>query len=174
MAFFIDSNLTHHTHAVRDIEPGEELTISYIDTLQDRSGRQERTRNSLGFACACSRCTLPKEEADASDERIRAISRIERELSDFNSKQPSPAMIEEYITLYKTEGLDYNIAGAYTLAALNYNFLGKTALAKEYARLSAEAGQLENGPDAGDVREMAILVSNPEAHWSWNAKPYRF
>ncbi|KAJ3565263.1 hypothetical protein NPX13_g7571 [Xylaria arbuscula] len=173
MAFFIDGNLTHHTHAVRDISPGEELTISYVDALQIRSERQERTRNSLGFSCTCSQCTLPKEELDASDDRIRTISRIERELSNVNSKEPSPAMIEEYIALYKTEGLDHNIAGAYTLAALNYNFLGKATLAKKCARLSAEAGRLENGPDAGDVREMTVLAEDPESHWSWKAKADR-
>ncbi|KAI0525847.1 hypothetical protein F5B22DRAFT_256352 [Xylaria bambusicola] len=173
MAFYVDNNLTHHTHAVRDIKPGEELTISYVDTLQIRSARQERLRNSLGFSCACSSCTLSKEESNASDNRIRAISRIESELSDFNSKTTSPAMIEEYLSLYRTEGLDNSIAGAYTLAALNYNFFGNAKLAEKYAQLSVEAGQLENGPDAGDVREMIILAKNPKSHWSWNVKPYR-
>ncbi|KAK5628459.1 hypothetical protein RRF57_004174 [Xylaria bambusicola] len=173
MAFYVDKNLTHHTHAVRDIEPGEELTISYVDTLQIRSARQERMRNSLGFSCACPSCTRPKEESNASDNRIRVISRMESELSDFNSKTISPALIERYLSLYRTEGLDNNIAGAYTLAALNYNFFGNAGLAKKYAQLSAEAGRLENGPDAGDVREMITLANDPKSHWSWNVKPYR-
>ncbi|KAI3342053.1 hypothetical protein F4824DRAFT_272332 [Ustulina deusta] len=174
LAFFVDQHLTHYTHAVRDIEPGEELTISYIDALEIRSVRQERMQNSLGFSCACSHCTLPKRESDASDSRLLAISRIESELSDFNSRASSPAMIEEYVDLYRTEGLEYKIAGAYTLAALNYNLFGKAGLAKKYARLSVEAGLVESGPHATDVRQMRILADDPRSHWSWNMKPHRF
>ncbi|TGJ79117.1 hypothetical protein E0Z10_g9644 [Xylaria hypoxylon] len=173
LAFFVDQNLTHYTHAVRDIEPGEELTISYIDALQARSIRQERTRNSLGFPCACPHCTLSKKDSDASDDRLLAISRIESELSDFSSQASSPAMIEEYMSLYRTERLEHNVAGAYTLAALNYNLFGKAGMAKKYAQLSIEAGLLESGPDAADVREMRILADYPKSHWSWNIKPHR-
>ncbi|KAF2967213.1 hypothetical protein GQX73_g6378 [Xylaria multiplex] len=173
LAFFIDRNLTHYTHAVRDIEPGEELTISYIDPLQVRSVRQERTRNTLGFSCACSHCTLSENDADASDARLLTMSRIESELADFSSQASSPALIEEYLSLYRREGLEHNLAGAYTLAALNYNLFGKADMAKKYAQLSVEAGLLESGPDAADVREMKTLADYPESHWSWNKKPYR-
>ncbi|KAI0447022.1 hypothetical protein F4803DRAFT_575998 [Xylaria telfairii] len=173
LAFFIDQNLTHYTHAIRDIEPGEELTISYLDALQARSVRQERTRNSLGFSCGCPHCALPKKESDASDHRLLTISQIESELSDFSSKTSSPAMVEEYLTLYGKERLEFKIAGAYTLAALNYNLFGKADMAKRYARLSIEAGLLESGPDFSDVRQMEILADNPKSHWSWNMKPHR-
>lgn len=82
-------------------------------------------------------------------------------------------MIEEYLTLYRKERLEFKIAGAYTLAALNYNLFGKADMAKKYARLSVEAGLLESGPDSGDVRQMEILADNPKSHWSWNMKPHR-
>ncbi|KAI1744075.1 SET domain-containing protein [Xylaria scruposa] len=173
LAFFVDQNLTHYTHAVRDIEPGEELTISYLDALQVRSVRQERTRSSLGFSCGCSHCTLSKKESDASDGRLITISQIESELSDFNSKKSSPAMIEKYVALYKKERLEFKIAGAYTLAALNYNLFGKADMAKKYARLSVEAGLLESGPNAADVQQMEMLADAPKSHWSWNMKPHR-
>ncbi|KAI0489818.1 SET domain-containing protein [Xylaria cf. heliscus] len=173
LAFFIGQNLTHYTHAVRDIRSGEELTISYLDALQVRSVRQERTRNSLGFSCSCPHCSLSKKESDASDSRLLTISRIESELSDFNSKASSPSMIEEYVTLYKQERLEFKIAGAYTLAALNYNLFGKADMAKKYARLSVEAGLLESGPDSADVQQMKILGDDPKSHWSWNMKPHR-
>ncbi|KAI0458791.1 SET domain-containing protein [Xylaria acuta] len=173
LAFFVDQNLTHYTHAVRDIGPGEELTLSYLDALQVRSVRQERSRNSLGFSCSCSHCTLSKKESDASDSRLLTISQIESELSDFNSKTSSPTMIEEYVALYKRERLEFKIAGAYTLAALNYNLFGKAGMAKKYARLSIEAGLFESGPDAADVQQMEILADDPRSHWSWNMKPHR-
>ncbi|KAI1146977.1 hypothetical protein F4825DRAFT_471951 [Nemania diffusa] len=169
--FFIDQNLTHYTHAVRDIRPGEELTISYLDALQVLSERQERTRNSLGFLCSCSQCSLSKKESDASDDRVLMISRIEKELSDFNSKTSSPTLIEEYVALYRKERLEFKMAEAYTLAALNYNLLGKAGMAKKYARLSVEATLLENGPHAAAARQMKNLADDPKSHWSWNMKP---
>ncbi|KAI8630429.1 SET domain-containing protein [Xylariaceae sp. FL1651] len=173
LAFYIDQNLTHHTHAVRDIKAGEELTISYIDPMQVRSERQERVRNSMGFLCSCSHCSLPKNEVDASDTRLLTIARIEDELSNFNSQTSSPTMVEEFITLYKKERLEVKMSGAYTLAALNYNLFGKAGMARRYALLSVEAGLLESGPDAPDVQAMRELADNPEAHWSWSLKPIR-
>ncbi|KAI0408951.1 hypothetical protein F4802DRAFT_604706 [Xylaria palmicola] len=173
LAFFVDQNLTHYTHAVRDIAPGEELTISYIDALQARLVRQERTRSSLGFSCGCSQCALPPKESDASDNRLLAISRIEGELLDVSSKTSSPTLIEEYVALYRAERLEFKIAGAYTLAALNYNLLGKADMTKKYGQLAIEAGLLESGPDAADVRQMRILADDPRSHWSWNMKSHK-
>ncbi|KAI0206406.1 hypothetical protein F4808DRAFT_118711 [Astrocystis sublimbata] len=172
LAFFVDKNLTHQTHAVRDIAAGEELTISYLDALQVRSARQERTRDSLGFACSCAQCALPKTDSDASDRRLLVIAQMESEMSDFNNKKIPPSMIEEYVALYRRERLEYKIAGAYTLAALNYNMVGKAGMAKKYARLSVEAGLLENGPDSTEVRQMQTLADDPRSHWSWNVKPH--
>ncbi|KAI1108870.1 hypothetical protein F5Y14DRAFT_434446 [Nemania sp. NC0429] len=173
LAFFIDQNLTHYTHAVRDIKPGEELTISYVDPLEARSVRQERTRNSFGFSCGCSHCSLLKNESDASDSRLLIISRIANELSDFSSKTSSPAMIEEYVSLYRKERLEYKIAEAYTLAALNYNLFGKAEMAKKYALLAVDAGLLESDSDAVGVQQMKMIADDPKVHWSWNMKPYQ-
>lgn len=77
------------------------------------------------------------------------------------------------MALYRKERLDYKIAEAYTLAALNYNLFGKVDMAKKYALLAVEAGQLESGPDAADVQQMKIIANDPKSHWSWNMKPHR-
>lgn len=170
--FYIDKNLTHHTQAVRDIKPGEELTISYIDILQIRLLRQERTHNSLGFLCGCSQCSLSREESDASDARILAISRMESELSDLSGQGPSsPMMIEKYLALHKEERLDSKMAGAYALAALNYNMLGKAEMTKKYARLSVQIGvMLDSGAGDLDANAMSVLAEDPKSHWSWDMK----
>lgn len=42
--------------ALRDIQPGEELTISYIDETLDVEDRQFRLRNYWGFTCQCEKC----------------------------------------------------------------------------------------------------------------------
>ena len=47
------SYLTYTTIAVRDIHPGEELTLSYIFLQTVKSDRQEQL-STWGFNCSCS------------------------------------------------------------------------------------------------------------------------
>ena len=42
--------------AVRDIGPGEQLFITYTDTLQLHSDRQSQLHSEYNFTCACERC----------------------------------------------------------------------------------------------------------------------
>ena len=49
-----DSSLT--IRALREIAPGEELTITYVDADSPRDARRARLANSYAFDCACSRC----------------------------------------------------------------------------------------------------------------------
>ncbi|KAI1636543.1 hypothetical protein F4809DRAFT_650437 [Biscogniauxia mediterranea] len=172
LVFYIDENLIYHTHAIRDIKPGEELTVSYLDPFEPRSARQERARHGLGFSCSCSLCSASQKEIDASDARLRSIKRIEDELGDFGSRLASPALIEKLVGLYEKEGLGFKMAGAYTLAALNYNLFGMAEPAQRYARMAVEAGRLENGPEAPDVREMQELWDDPKTHWTWDLRRY--
>ncbi|EJD41300.1 hypothetical protein AURDEDRAFT_186645 [Auricularia subglabra TFB-10046 SS5] len=44
---------------VRDVAPGDEITIPYIDPALAPSARRERLRASYGFECACARCITP-------------------------------------------------------------------------------------------------------------------
>ncbi|KAH9991097.1 SET domain-containing protein [Xylariaceae sp. FL0662B] len=170
LAFYVDESLTHYTHAIRDIESGEELTISYLDSFQSRALRQARAYNAFGFSCSCSQCSMPREEIERSDSRLISISQIENELAGVNNYASVSALIEHLLGLYYEEHLDFKIAGAYTLAALNYNMFSKKEIAQKYARLAVEAGLLEHGSSAPDVQEMRVLHSTPEDHWSWGLK----
>ena len=50
-----------HFCAARDIDPGEQLCISYIAEGLPRAVRQERLAFAYGFECACELC---KEELE--------------------------------------------------------------------------------------------------------------
>lgn len=55
--------------ALRALQPGEELLISYVSPLQPRHTRRKRLRSDFGFDCSCARCQLDAmvpEEAAAS------------------------------------------------------------------------------------------------------------
>ncbi|EIE23992.1 hypothetical protein COCSUDRAFT_62519 [Coccomyxa subellipsoidea C-169] len=47
--------------AVVDIDPDEELCISYLDPLQPLSRRQEDLQQRFCFTCSCERCTLEQQ-----------------------------------------------------------------------------------------------------------------
>ncbi|KAK1988804.1 hypothetical protein LZ30DRAFT_577316 [Colletotrichum cereale] len=172
VAFYIDdSDLRHYTHAVRDIRPGEELTISYVDSLTARVVRQDRAQRNWGFGCACAHCSLPEPLARASDQRLIRMWEIEQQLSHWNGEAVDEEMIERLVALYRQEELDRSHgADAFRLAALNYNSLGMEAEALEYARVAEEQLLLERGPGSKQVGDMRDLMRDPRGHYSWRRR----
>lgn len=57
-------NMTVVTVAARDIHPGEELSVSYVDVFLKSKERKERIRE-WGFECACALCQAPRNETAA-------------------------------------------------------------------------------------------------------------
>nr|XP_058165378.1 histone-lysine N-methyltransferase SMYD3 isoform X2 [Dasypus novemcinctus] len=58
--------------AVKAIEPGEELTICYLDVLTTRAERQQLLRDQYCFSCDCLRCQSQDKDAEmlAGDEQV--------------------------------------------------------------------------------------------------------
>lgn len=48
--------------AARDIDRGEELHISYIDSNASFEERQQRLQFAYGFVCKCELCTAQSED----------------------------------------------------------------------------------------------------------------
>lgn len=172
MAFYInDSDMRHYTHAVRDIQPGEELTISYVNSLSSRQVRQDRAHRNWGFGCTCTHCSLPAHLVRSSDNRLGKIWEIEQQMSHWNGVKIDEDMIELLITLYRQEQLDHSHgSNAYRLAALNYNSLGMEEEAVEYAKLAEAQLLLEKGPLSKNLAVMRELLREPKAHWSWGRR----
>lgn len=57
--------------AVRDVQAGEELTISYLDLLMTSAERRQQLRDQYCFDCDCARCLTRDKDADmlAGDEK---------------------------------------------------------------------------------------------------------
>lgn len=167
------ANLTHTTVAVRDIPPGEELTVSYIFGKTARAERLTQL-SEWGFTCQCSQCTLPTREAGASDIRIRQIKELEDEIEKIMSrpggKGVKPEMAGKLVELYLEERLEAYLAPVYTKAALIYSMFGNEKRASEYAREAVGALERETGPHAKDIKSMEKLAENPKGHWSWAIK----
>ncbi len=157
---------------MRDIHPGEELTISYIYGQTPRSERQSQLRE-WGFTCSCSQCTLGASESGASDARIRHIKALEDEIEALMARGPAaaegmrPEMGGKLVEMYVAERLDAYLAPTYTRAALIYSMFGNEERAREYAVEAVAALERETGPWAKDIESMERLAEDPNTHWSW-------
>ncbi|EON98275.1 putative lysine methyltransferase protein [Phaeoacremonium minimum UCRPA7] len=163
------TNITHITTAIRDIAPGEELTISYINANLPRSERQERL-SQWGFQCRCAHCSMGDAEAEASDARVRLIAELETELDDPFSKKVTAETGAQLVALYEEERLDIYLGPAYTRAALNYGLFAEEKKAKEYAQKAIGALTRQSGPKAGDLPSLEALAQDPRSHWTWGKR----
>ncbi|KAI0601310.1 hypothetical protein F4775DRAFT_589528 [Biscogniauxia sp. FL1348] len=163
------SNLTHTTVAVRDIAPGEELSISYIDLLLSHADRTKRL-SKWGFQCSCAQCTADANSTAASDARLRRIAQLNADLETFGRTAVTADTGAELVALYRAERLDSYLGRAYTRAALNFALFGDEARAREYAAAAADAVAREVGPGAADAEAMRLLAENPGAHWTWGKR----
>ncbi|KAF9877283.1 hypothetical protein CkaCkLH20_04983 [Colletotrichum karsti] len=166
--WFDPRTLTQRTTAIRDIMPGEELTLSYIDPMQSRAARRERLHSTWGFHCSCHHCMQSRLKTDASDARIEQIALLREEFNDYTpASRATPQMAELLISLYEQEHNWSLLSEAYTLAAIEYNGVGEPWLATKYARLAIEYGLTTLWEGHGDVVEMTKLADDPWSHWSW-------
>jgi hypothetical protein len=163
---FDHKNMTHYIHALRDILPGEELTLSYTNPSVSRQERQDRLKRLWGFQCECDLCNQGKRQGAESDDRIAYINSLIPKFTDYPSPA-TPAMAELLINLYKKEGLWQNIYLPYTYAALKYNGIGELSMAVKYARMAIQHGLPLLGKEHSYIIDMVTLVNKPLEHWSW-------
>ncbi|KAG5988201.1 hypothetical protein E4U52_006813 [Claviceps spartinae] len=65
-------------HAMRDIQPGEEITISYVFSLKSREVRQKQLKDSFDFTCSCRLCSLPEDESEERDRKLEQIVSLDQ------------------------------------------------------------------------------------------------
>ena len=68
--------------ALRDIERGEQLLVSYLAVLdQPRDARRAELASSFGFECRCTRCLLSGASLARSDARQRRLLQLRHEIA---------------------------------------------------------------------------------------------
>ncbi|KAL2802204.1 hypothetical protein BJX63DRAFT_426235 [Aspergillus granulosus] len=65
-------------HALRDINAGQEITISYLASTSESAERQRHLNEEFKFRCKCELCSLPFPRRELSDERLVKIQGIDR------------------------------------------------------------------------------------------------
>lgn len=169
---FDAATLTQRVHALADIAPGEEISITYISPAQSRAERLEALRASWGFECSCSACSLPPELTALSDRRVaeteRLLERLRGEHGDGEDEQKQkPQVAEALVSLFRQERLWADAHEGWVLAARAYCAAGNYWDTLRHAHLAAEASALWGGAGSPDAVEMARLAEAPEGEACW-------
>ncbi|KAG6357813.1 hypothetical protein INS49_013692 [Diaporthe citri] len=163
--------MTHITTAVRDIDAGEGLSLSYIDVTLPFRHRQTRLNALWNFNCTCKQCQLPPAGAEASDARVERIKVLEDILDHPAKSFPAGDLMaqtgSDLVALYELERLDVYIGYAYRRAALNFALFADEHNARKFAQRALKALGWQGGAKQKDLENMRGLLADPKAHWSW-------
>ncbi|KAK4442758.1 SET domain-containing protein [Podospora aff. communis PSN243] len=147
---FDEQSLSMTIRAVRNIEPGEEITLSYTDFGLSFHERQQQLKAKWGFDCDCSICSLPPAEIAKSDARREKIVAMGKTVIKYVGEQDWKLAIKthrEMIEVIEDEGLAPHMGDYYEvmtrLLAANKDMKN----ARKYARLALEEFEVAGEPN---------------------------
>ncbi|KAF1846674.1 SET domain-containing protein [Cucurbitaria berberidis CBS 394.84] len=142
-ARFIPKSLLMEIKAVRDIEAGEEISISYGRIDLKHAERQRLYKEGWNFTCTCNSCTSTAYEIAGSDQRRARFEQLRKLLENITSEtydaQQIVAWEKEVMEISAREGLDMLLAGDYERLAYVYAGHGMNRDAKIWATKAKES-----------------------------------
>jgi SET domain len=156
-------------YALRCIETGEELTVSYFGNAEmTRAERQCVLRTSWRFECKCECCSLTGVTLEASDNRRAFLKKVE-ELVPYITPHQSLDSVKKALMFLDEEGLGgspraYICNTAYELALSTRN----VEEAKSFANEGYTQYSLATGSTSQWTNQMRVRTDNPTVHIMWN------
>lgn len=171
-------------HALRDIEVGQEITISYLTSTSEYTERQRFLKERFKFECKCELCSLPQAQRKRSDTRLRKLQAIDNSIGAYfwGDIEPEVALklLHTMFGLFDEEGIwDGSIARAYKDA---YDIAIETedeSRARVFAERAYNARRLIEGDDSPVTVKMKqaaekLSASTPQGmnevefeNWLW-------
>ncbi|KAF2838647.1 SET domain-containing protein [Patellaria atrata CBS 101060] len=165
---FDDTTLKHEVFAIRDIKPGEEITVTYVPPEMPSDMRNSLLRNQWNFDCTCSLCAAQDFTLATSDTRLRTIQEYASDLASVsNDPELFLEKVERILELYELEDIIAPKARYLELAAYACSQLGLEAATKKYAKKAYDMWDVIAGKDSWEKKGMGALLRDPKAHPSW-------
>lgn len=163
--------LTMSAVSLRDIEPGEEINISYAEFGTAYGQRQHSLLHNWGFRCTCALCTAPSDELVASDRRRGRIGDIRQEVVELvQEKQFDRAisMSKEMIDLVLKEELVAHLGEHYEVLARMYYAVWDRDNTAKYARLAIAdleqyGGEEVYGATIGELKKILLGLEQQDS-----------
>ncbi|KZP15840.1 SET domain-containing protein [Athelia psychrophila] len=152
--------------AVRDIEEGEELCVTYAEDCKTREVRRKTLRQKFHFECQCPVCALSGADLKASDERRVMIGKLEDEIGQCVGR-PAEGMkkIKQAVRLAREEGLVLPVLG-FSYDAFQFCVMTSDLKnAKAWISQTSKLATCIRGPEAALVYEE--YVKNPKTQRGW-------
>ncbi|KAL1798239.1 hypothetical protein ACET3X_002276 [Alternaria dauci] len=151
--------------AYHDIEPGEEITVSYL-LLGLPSSKRQSLLKRWGFKCTCDLCSLPTQERQSSDLRRTMIAQAEEKIMELAQEYKlaeAIALAEESVDMIEEEGIWSMLTDEYAMLAMLWLEKGDKEKAEVYGkkthRLLADLGFLGIGEER-DAWDLETLLKN--------------
>ncbi|KAK1752204.1 hypothetical protein QBC47DRAFT_416682 [Echria macrotheca] len=159
---FSKTRLSIEAITIREIQPGEELTISYIPPDLPTPIRQSLLKTHYFFTCTCALCSSSSSSSSSpsgneSDENRQRINQLRSFLESTRHLQPARDAADELLALAEKEGLDFRMREYLNELMLTFYRLGDldgaVGYAEEALRRAVELGGNSGGGDGGDEEE---------------------
>ncbi|KAK3324992.1 hypothetical protein B0H66DRAFT_511281 [Apodospora peruviana] len=155
--------------ATRDIEPGEEITISYLPLGMPTTIRRKSLAN-WGFNCTCSLCSAPKEARDASDRRRERLVELYYAMREPDTEYDTLVeLTREFVDIVQIERLFPKVGEYYQAFMKLYYDYGDVESAYRYARTALKFAETFADPEGGfcgglrgDIRLLEDLLERGE------------
>ncbi|CCE29285.1 uncharacterized protein CPUR_02978 [Claviceps purpurea 20.1] len=165
--YWNDKIKRHTVHAIRDIDAGEEITLSYVLFLMNRESRQKQLRESFGFTCFCRLCWLPHKQRREHDQKLEQIIGLGDLCELKYKKYPLKALgyLHAQARIYSELGReDCGFAGVYGSAATLAIAHGDLARARVFAERAVIIWTTACGRDSPQVDYYINLAQSPTLH----------
>ncbi|KAF2416955.1 SET domain-containing protein [Tothia fuscella] len=164
----------HETiHATRNVNNGEEITITY-EHGRLSSDRQSFFRETFGFTCTCSTCSLPPSLLRASDKRRAHMERLDKAIGDparmVNSLGKS---LRDCYVLLQILDKEFDSCPGALSARVYYDAFqicivhGDQARARIFAERAHKKRVICEGDDSPSSQRMKLFALIPSAHNKW-------
>jgi len=161
----------HTVHALRDIDKGEEITITYLSPLKNRTARQKALQERFGFTCLCHLCSLPPEQSQESDRRLEEIHRLDGVIDQLGAEGVlvSPlrtlSYFDQQVRLYNEQGReDVGFAQALVNAAQLAIANSDLARGRIFAERAASVWKTTLGGDSTEAIKHGALAQDPSKY----------
>jgi hypothetical protein len=160
-------------HAIRLINVGEEVTISY-DHGRPSTARRNFLKEAFGFACTCRSCSLPPPELHASDARRLLIQGLDDAIGDpFRMASRPNESLRNCRSLLRALEEEYKECIGVLGFRLCYDAFqvciahGDQARASVFAERAYNIRVVVEGEDSPETQRMKTLALKPADHNSF-------
>lgn len=161
----------HTVHALRDINKGEEIKITYLGPLKNRKARQKALQDKFGFTCFCRLCSLPPKQSQESDRRLEEIHRLDDVIDQLGTEgilvSPLRTLLyfDQQVRLYNEQGReDVGYAQAFVNAAQLAIANSDLARGRIFAERAVSAWKTTLGGDSMQAIKHGALAQDPSKY----------